>query len=224
MPLPRQGRTQPHSAPSDFHVRHRQEPERRRLEAEREERERCEWEAAVSGASGEAVHAVRAERFGTALEQWQASGEIRTFAPLSMTPPPRRTTPSKPSDCESGGLREGGGGPARPHAEWQRSGCSRLPRGADGRSTAAVPRRLAPAPAGEGDEARYTVGTVQGGARSMARSHRRTSGSRLEIWTPRSRSMVEAMTPWPRSRRTLAAFSTSSPSLMTSARGATNSS
>ncbi|MBX9397860.1 PE-PGRS family protein [Streptomyces sp. TRM72054] len=59
--------------------RERQEAERRRLEAEREERERREWEAAVSVASIKAVHAVRAERFGTALEQWQAAGEIRTF-------------------------------------------------------------------------------------------------------------------------------------------------
>lgn len=59
--------------------RERQEAERRRLEAEREERERREWEAAVGGASIKAVHAVRTERFGTALEQWQAAGEIRTF-------------------------------------------------------------------------------------------------------------------------------------------------
>ncbi|MGW1718860.1 PE-PGRS family protein [Streptomyces sp. NPDC002156] len=59
--------------------RERQEAERRRLEAEREERERQEWEAAVSRASIKAVHAVRAEHFGTALERWQAAGEIRTF-------------------------------------------------------------------------------------------------------------------------------------------------
>ncbi|MDX5566643.1 hypothetical protein PYK79_29770 [Streptomyces sp. ID05-04B] len=59
--------------------RERQEAERRRLEAERKERERREWEAAVSVASIKAVHAVRAERFGTALEGWQAAGEIRTF-------------------------------------------------------------------------------------------------------------------------------------------------
>ncbi|MEU5343654.1 PE-PGRS family protein [Streptomyces sp. NPDC020766] len=59
--------------------RERQEAERQRLEAEREERERREWEAAVSGASIKAVHAVRAEHFGTALERWQAAGEIRTF-------------------------------------------------------------------------------------------------------------------------------------------------
>ncbi|MFD4997201.1 hypothetical protein [Streptomyces buecherae] len=59
--------------------RERQEAERRRLEAEREERERREWEAAVSMASVKAVHAVRAEHFGTALERWQAAGEIRTF-------------------------------------------------------------------------------------------------------------------------------------------------
>ncbi|MEV0638559.1 hypothetical protein AB0I77_27175 [Streptomyces sp. NPDC050619] len=57
----------------------RQEAERRRLEAEREERERREWEAAVSVASIKAVHTVRAEHFGTALERWQAAGEIRTF-------------------------------------------------------------------------------------------------------------------------------------------------
>lgn len=57
----------------------RQEVERRRLEAEREEREHREWEAAVGVASTKAIHAVRAERFGTALEQWQVAGEIRTF-------------------------------------------------------------------------------------------------------------------------------------------------
>ncbi|TQE38137.1 PE-PGRS family protein [Streptomyces ipomoeae] len=59
--------------------RERQEAERRRLAAEREERERREWEAAVSAASIQAVHAVRAEHFGTALEQWRAAGEIRAF-------------------------------------------------------------------------------------------------------------------------------------------------
>ncbi|WP_461025820.1 hypothetical protein [Streptomyces sparsus] len=59
--------------------RERQEQERRRLEAEREERERQEWETAVSVASTKAVHAVRAEHFGTALERWRAAGEIRTF-------------------------------------------------------------------------------------------------------------------------------------------------
>lgn len=57
----------------------RQEAERRRLETEREERERREWVAAVSVASIKAVHTVRAERFVTALERWQAAGEIRTF-------------------------------------------------------------------------------------------------------------------------------------------------
>ncbi|MBW1604375.1 PE-PGRS family protein [Streptomyces sp. JJ66] len=57
----------------------RQEEERRRLEAEREERERREWETAVSVASIKAVQAVRAERFGTALERWRTAGEIRTF-------------------------------------------------------------------------------------------------------------------------------------------------
>ncbi|WP_434593202.1 PE-PGRS family protein [Streptomyces sp. A5-4] len=59
--------------------REQQEAERRRLGTEREERERREWEAAVSVASIKAVHAVRAEHFGTALETWQAAGEIRTF-------------------------------------------------------------------------------------------------------------------------------------------------
>ncbi|MFJ9631453.1 PE-PGRS family protein [Streptomyces sp. NPDC101175] len=59
--------------------RERQEAERRRLEAEREERERREWEATISAASVKAVHAVRAERFGTALEQWRAAGEMRAF-------------------------------------------------------------------------------------------------------------------------------------------------
>jgi hypothetical protein len=59
--------------------RERQAAERRRLEAEQEERTRREWETAVSAASIKAVHAVRADHFGTALEQWRAAGEIRTF-------------------------------------------------------------------------------------------------------------------------------------------------
>ena len=58
--------------------REQQEAERRRLEAEREERERREWEAAVGGASIKAVHAVRTEHFGTALEQWQAPDHLRS--------------------------------------------------------------------------------------------------------------------------------------------------
>ncbi|WP_246103450.1 hypothetical protein [Streptomyces piniterrae] len=59
--------------------RERQEAERRRLAAEREERQRREWEAVVSAASIKAVHMVRAEHFGTALEQWRSAGEIRAF-------------------------------------------------------------------------------------------------------------------------------------------------
>nr|WSY52926.1 hypothetical protein OG999_24290 [Streptomyces sp. NBC_00886] len=59
--------------------REQQEAERRRLETEREERERHEWEAAVSSASVKAVHAVRAEHFSTALDQWRAADEIRAF-------------------------------------------------------------------------------------------------------------------------------------------------
>lgn len=59
--------------------RERQEADRRRLAAEREERELREWEATISAASVKAVHAVRAEHFGTALEQWRAAGEIRAF-------------------------------------------------------------------------------------------------------------------------------------------------
>lgn len=50
-----------------------------RLEAERQERAQREWEAAVGVASIKAVDAARAEHFGTALEQWRAAGEIRTF-------------------------------------------------------------------------------------------------------------------------------------------------
>ncbi|MGW2046615.1 hypothetical protein ACWCPF_15720 [Streptomyces sp. NPDC001858] len=59
--------------------RARQEVELWRLEAEREELERREWEAVVSAGSGKAVHAVRAEHFGMALELWRAAGEIRAF-------------------------------------------------------------------------------------------------------------------------------------------------
>lgn len=59
--------------------RERQEEERRRREAEEKERKQREWEAAVSVASIKAVDAVRAEHFGTALEQWRAAGEIRDF-------------------------------------------------------------------------------------------------------------------------------------------------
>ncbi|MEU0761146.1 PE-PGRS family protein [Streptomyces microflavus] len=56
-----------------------QEAERRRLEAEQTERTQRKWEAAVSVGSIRAVHAVRAEHFDTALEQWRAAGEIRAF-------------------------------------------------------------------------------------------------------------------------------------------------
>lgn len=59
--------------------RERQAAENRRLEAERQERAQQEWEAAVGVASIKAVDAARAEHFGTALEQWRAAGEIRTF-------------------------------------------------------------------------------------------------------------------------------------------------
>ncbi|AYV29004.1 hypothetical protein EES41_20035 [Streptomyces sp. ADI95-16] len=59
--------------------RERQAVENRRLEAERKERAQREWEAAVGVASIKAVDAARAEHFGTALEQWRAAGEIRTF-------------------------------------------------------------------------------------------------------------------------------------------------
>ncbi|WP_406075164.1 PE-PGRS family protein [Streptomyces virginiae] len=59
--------------------RERQAAENRRLEAERQERAQREWEAAVGVASIKAVDAARAEHFGTALEQWRAAGEIRTF-------------------------------------------------------------------------------------------------------------------------------------------------
>ncbi|MDX2391786.1 PE-PGRS family protein [Streptomyces sp. DK15] len=59
--------------------RERQAAENRRLEAERQERAQREWEAAVGVASIKAVDAARVEHFGTALEQWRAAGEIRTF-------------------------------------------------------------------------------------------------------------------------------------------------
>ncbi|MBO1333727.1 PE-PGRS family protein [Streptomyces sp. VRA16 Mangrove soil] len=59
--------------------RERQEAEQRRLEAEQQERTRKEWERAVDAASVKAVQAVRTDRFGTALEQWRAAGEIRQF-------------------------------------------------------------------------------------------------------------------------------------------------
>ncbi|MFF5934867.1 PE-PGRS family protein [Streptomyces sp. NPDC012508] len=53
--------------------------ERRRREAEAKERTRREWEAAVSVATIKAVDAVRVDRFGTALAQWRAAGEMRVF-------------------------------------------------------------------------------------------------------------------------------------------------
>ncbi|WP_267246603.1 PE-PGRS family protein, partial [Streptomyces sp. PR69] len=57
----------------------KEQEERRRREAEERERTRREWEAAVSVASIKAVDAMRAERFGTAVEQWRAAGEMRSF-------------------------------------------------------------------------------------------------------------------------------------------------
>src|SRR5690606_32467737 len=110
------------------------------------------------------------------------------------------------------GLGEGGGRPAGPHHERQGPGRYRLPRGTDRRSATAFSRRLEPAPPREG-AACGTVRAAEAGTGAVARLYRRTSGSRLAIWTPRSRSMVEAMTPWPRSRRALTAFSTSWPKI-----------
>lgn len=188
--------------------RERQEAERRRLEAEREERERREWEAAVSAASIKAVHAARADHFGTALEQWRAAGEMRAFcAALDEAADASEDALEVERPREWSAWGEGRSRPARPHHERQGLGFSRLPRGADGRPTATASQRLASAPAGEG-EASAAARATQAGARPMARSYRRTSGSRLEIWTPRSRSMVEAITPCLRSRRALTAFST----------------
>ncbi|MGW3007462.1 PE-PGRS family protein [Streptomyces sp. NPDC001219] len=56
-----------------------EQEEHRRREAEAEERTRREWEAAVSVATIKAVDAVRVDRFGTALAQWRAAGEMRAF-------------------------------------------------------------------------------------------------------------------------------------------------
>ncbi|WP_274914418.1 PE-PGRS family protein [Streptomyces sp. WZ-12] len=57
----------------------KEQEERRRKEAEEKERTRREWEAAVSVATIKAVDAVRVDRFGTALAQWRAAGEMRAF-------------------------------------------------------------------------------------------------------------------------------------------------
>ncbi|MFG3112998.1 PE-PGRS family protein [Streptomyces sp. NPDC048197] len=57
----------------------KEQEERRRREAEAEERTRREWEAAVSVATIKAMDAVRVDRFGTALAQWRAAGEMRAF-------------------------------------------------------------------------------------------------------------------------------------------------
>ncbi|WP_432140364.1 PE-PGRS family protein [Streptomyces sp. bgisy084] len=57
----------------------KEQEERRQKEAEAEERRRREWEAAVSVATIKAVDAVRVDRFGTALAQWRAAGEMRAF-------------------------------------------------------------------------------------------------------------------------------------------------
>ncbi|WP_432096333.1 hypothetical protein [Streptomyces sp. bgisy100] len=56
-----------------------EQEERRRREAEAEKRTRREWEAAVSVATIKAMDAVRVDRFGTALAQWRAAGEMRAF-------------------------------------------------------------------------------------------------------------------------------------------------
>ncbi|AKA05123.1 hypothetical protein SAZ_23740 [Streptomyces noursei ZPM] len=57
----------------------KEQEERRQKEAEAEERKRREWEAAVSVATIKAVDAVRVDRFGSALAQWRAAGEMRAF-------------------------------------------------------------------------------------------------------------------------------------------------
>ncbi|MFG2680782.1 hypothetical protein [Streptomyces sp. NPDC048392] len=56
-----------------------EEEEHRRRKAEKKERTRREWEAAVSIATIKAVDAVRVDRFGTALAQWRAAGEMRAL-------------------------------------------------------------------------------------------------------------------------------------------------
>ncbi|MEU9982638.1 PE-PGRS family protein [Streptomyces sp. NPDC050856] len=56
-----------------------EEEEHRRREAEKKERTRQEWEDAVSVATIKAVDAVRVDRFGTAMAQWRAAGEMRAF-------------------------------------------------------------------------------------------------------------------------------------------------
>ncbi|WP_236073061.1 hypothetical protein [Streptomyces tardus] len=57
----------------------KEQEERRRQEAEEKERTRREWEAAISVATIKAVDAARVDRFGTALAQWRAAGEMRSF-------------------------------------------------------------------------------------------------------------------------------------------------
>ena len=176
-------------------------------------------------ASIKAVHAVRADRFGTALEQWRAAGEIRAFCAALD-----EAAAASEDALEAERLRE--------WSAWGNAEADRLDPTLSGKGLAAHNFHAEPT----GDQLRpfldgwhphrpekekkpaSAANAAQAGAGPVARLHRRTSGSRLEIWTPRSRSMVEAMTPCPRSRRALTAFSTSSPSRMTSARRATNSS
>ncbi|MFB6830684.1 PE-PGRS family protein [Streptomyces hydrogenans] len=57
----------------------KEEEEHRRREAEKKERTQRKWEAAVNVATIKAVDAVRVDRFGTALAQWRAAGEMRAF-------------------------------------------------------------------------------------------------------------------------------------------------
>ncbi|SER47480.1 hypothetical protein SAMN05421870_10211 [Streptomyces qinglanensis] len=203
--------------------RERKEEERRRREAEERKRTQQDWETAVGKAKVNAVQAAQAERFGTACEQWRTAGEMRTFYSAHGRSRPHHGCGRKRSPASVGRVGAGGSRPTRPHRE--RPGAERTPlsNGANGRRTAAVPRRLASGTSREG-EAERRGRSVQTGAIAMARIHRRTSGSRLKIRTPRSHSMVEAMTPCPRRRSSSSARSTSFPRRVTSSRRATISS
>ncbi|MEE1728521.1 PE-PGRS family protein [Streptomyces sp. BE282] len=128
--------------------RERQEAERRRLAAEREERELREWEATISAASVKAVHAVRAEHFGTALEQWRAAGEIRAFCAALD-----EIAAASEDVLEAERLREWSAwGNAEadqldPTTNGKGLGARDFNAEPDEEAAAAVPRRLAPGPA-----------------------------------------------------------------------------
>lgn len=194
--------------------RRRYEEEQKRKKAEQRDR----WEEAMRTARVKAQEVHREQTFKDSLEQWHVAQDIRAFCTAVQ---------------ESAGA---GDDPARAEQlaqwiDWGRTKADEIdpvrgPRGLQAEDFDVEPNAdaLRPflgkwSPHRPEEEFRYSTPSYQRPA-----CHRDPEGRRVAIWTPRSRSMVAAMTWCPRCLSSLVAFSTSSPNRITSARRATNSS